>query len=132
MKLPYKLYDRSVLRPVVPIRLKYGTKGLLYEALVDSGADVSLFSREVGEVLGINIESGKSYKVRGVGGASSMYYMHEITLIIAGHTYQTEVGFEEESNDEVAPYGVIGQQGLFDHFTVRFSLAKKEIELESN
>src|SRR3989338_8599559 len=122
MKLPYKLYDRSVLRPVVPIRLKHGTKGLLYEALVDSGADISLFSREIGEVLGVDVESENHYKVRGVGVALALYYMHEITLIISGQSYKSEVGFEEEASEEIAPYGVIGQQGLFDHFTVKFSL----------
>lgn len=128
MKFPYKRYDRDILRPVVPIRLKNGNKGLQYEALVDSGADVSLFSREIGETLGIEVETGEIYKIVGVGGTEAVYYMHEITMIIAKSVYQTEVGFEKESSEEIASYGIIGQKGLFDQFVVKFDLSKAEIE----
>lgn len=130
MKFPYKSYQRFVLRPVIPIRLKHGRAGLLYEALVDSGADVSLFGREIGEALGIEIESGAPYKVLGVGGGHATYYMHAVTVIVAGLTYKTEIGFLETPNEEIAPYGVLGQKGLFDKFIVSFDLFEKEIMLK--
>ena len=51
MKFSYKKYGQ-VLRPVIPIQLKSGSEVIGYEVLVDSGADLCIFSAEIGELLG--------------------------------------------------------------------------------
>lgn len=129
MKFPFRRYGRSVLRPVIPIHLKYGTKGLLYGALVDSGADVCLFDRQIGEALGIDVGKGERYEVLGIGGGSAVYRMHEVTLIVAEQKCKVSVGFDENESDTESHYGIIGQKGLFDRFRVSFDLLGNEIEL---
>lgn len=130
MKFPYKRYGGTVLRPVIPIRLRYGTRELQYEALVDSGADVSLFDWEIGEDLGIDIRGGVSYEVLGVGGGISLYYFHAVSLVIGGTSYKTNIGFAGNPTGQMTPYGIIGQKGLFDKFIIGFDLLKREVTLK--
>lgn len=131
MKFPYKRYDGDVLRPVVPIRLRHGTRELQYEALVDSGADVSLFDWEVGDDLGFEIGNGIPYEVLGVGGGLLVYYFHTVSLEIGGISYKTRVGFTGNPTGQASPYGIVGQRGLFDKFIVGFDLQEREITLKS-
>ena len=83
MKFKYKRYG-SVLRPVIEITLKNKTNSVRYEVLVDSGADLCLFDEEIGEAIGIDIKKGKPQEVFGVGGKTSIYYLHPITIEVGG------------------------------------------------
>lgn len=130
MKFPYKRYSGAILRPVIPIFMRHGVRKLQYEALVDSGADVSLFDWEIGDDLGINIRKGMPYQVLGVGGGIITYYFHAVSLVIGGISYKTRVGFTGNPTGQVTPYGIVGQKGLFDKFIVGFDLLKREIMLK--
>lgn len=57
MKFKYKKYGQ-ILRPVIEIRIKNLDASVRYEVLVDSGADICLFSAQIGEAIGIDIEKG--------------------------------------------------------------------------
>lgn len=129
MKFPYKRYSGTILRPVIPILMRYGTRELQYEALVDSGADVSLFDWEIGADLGINIKRGISYEILGVGGGIVTYYFHFVSLAVDGILYRTKVGFTGNPTGQATPYGIVGQKGLFDKFIVGFDFLKREITL---
>lgn len=58
MKFSYKYYTPGILRPVLPIKVVNGGTVVGYEVLVDSGADVNIFDREIGELIGLDIEGG--------------------------------------------------------------------------
>ena len=129
--LPKKsaFFGSSVLKPVIPVRLGFGASSLQYQALIDSGADFSIFHREFGELLGINIESGIPLDFGGVQkGSSSVAYLHEVTLIIGGWKYKVMAAFSEDISDK--SYGILGQKGFFDLFCVKFDYQKEEIELK--
>ena len=87
MKFRYKRFGQF-LRPVIPIKLKNGIHTVNYEVLVDSGADVCIFDSGIGEILGLDVASGKPYKVGGIAGQSSMYYVHSIEMEIGGWPYK--------------------------------------------
>src|SRR3989338_8388511 len=132
MKFPYKkLYDGHV-RPIIPIRVGYRNKHEGYFALVDSGADVCIFSAEIGEILGINVESGKKCLVGGITeGEKQFYYIHPIVIQVGGWPYNIEAGFMPTISR--LGYGVLGQKGFFDLFVVKFDYTRGEIEIkESN
>lgn len=130
MKFPYKQYSGSILRPVIPIVLGFRTRKVHFEALVDSGADLSLFDWEIGEDLGIDIMGGAPVEVLGVGGGISVFYFHSVFLTIGNTSYKTKIGFTGSPAGQVTPYGIVGQKGLFDKFIVGFDLLKKEITLK--
>ncbi|MCX6703102.1 MAG: retropepsin-like aspartic protease [Candidatus Zambryskibacteria bacterium] len=129
MKFDYKRYGQT-LRPVMPIKLLGSNGPIGYEVLVDSGADMCIFHAEIGEALGIDIKKGKPREVFGVGGKSSIYYLHTVTIEVGGWEYEIEGGFMSDVSGRIMPYGIVGQRGFFSNFIIKFDLAKEEIELK--
>ncbi len=129
MKFRYKRYG-EILRPVIPIRVRSGEKHLQYEALVDSGADICIFSSEVGHAIGIDVLKGVPHEVFGIGGKTSFYYFHKVVIEVGGWPFEIKAGFMPEVAGRILPYGVVGQKGFFDKFIVKFDLFKEEVELK--
>ena len=129
MKFRYSRYG-NILRPVIPIRVCVGEKQVQYEVLVDSGADLCLFSAEVGSAIGLDVLKGIPREVFGIGGKASFYYLHKVTIEVGGWPFEIEAGFMSEVAGRILPYGVVGQKGFFDNFIVKFDLLKEEIELK--
>jgi len=129
MKFDYKRYGKT-LRPVIPVTIQQDEMKVGYHVLVDSGADLCIFHEEIGIALGINVRTGEKHEVFGIGGKASLYYLHQITLIVGGWPYKVEVGFMPDVAGRVMPYGVVGQKGFFDLFVVKFDLLKEEVELK--
>ena len=129
MKFNYKRYS-SILRPVIPIKLKNKELEVGYEVLVDSGADLCIFDEQIGEAIGIDIRKGQPHEVFGVGGKSSVYYLHKVIIEVGGWSYEIKAGFMPNVAGRVMPYGLVGQKGFFDIFVVRFDLLKEEVDLK--
>ncbi len=128
MKFRYKKLGRGILRPIIPITLHYQIHTVRYEALVDSGADFCIFHAEIGSLLGLNIQKGKASRVGGITGVSQPYFIHPVTLEIGGNKYPIEAGFSKYIAD--LGHGVLGQNGFFELFVVKFDLLKEEVELK--
>jgi hypothetical protein len=128
MKFKYKKYHSKILRPVIPVVLEYKGNSIGYEVLVDSGADMSIFPSYVGEYIGIDIESGEKRQMSGVTGQSEPFYVHKLTIKVGGWPYEIEAGFAKTFARN--SYGIVGQEGFFDIFVVKFDLLKEEIELK--
>ncbi len=129
MKFNYKRYGPDILRPVIEIKVSANSESFKYHVLVDSGADICLFHSEVGEAIGLDIKKGKPNIVTGVGGKSSEYFLHKITIEVGGWPYEIEVGFLPNIGGRSAPYGIVGQQGFFEFFKVIFDRKDEAIEL---
>ncbi len=57
MKFPYQQRHGRFL-PIIPIKLKsVSGEWITFDAFVDSGASYSIFTAEIGEILGLDIES---------------------------------------------------------------------------
>ena len=76
MKVPYKKFvvepspggpSSNVGRHVIPVHLA-SKQRVAYEALVDSGADYSIFHAEIGEASGLQIRKGPRVVFSGVAG----------------------------------------------------------------
>lgn len=139
MQIPYKSFqihpsnklspkNTELMRPIIQIDLinKKG-KPFGYEALIDSGADYCLFHGVIGEQLGLNVKKGKQLGFYGTSGRSQIAYFHEITFTIQGKEITSTVGFSY--GIESLSVGLLGQNGFFDKFTIRFDLKNKIIEL---
>lgn len=118
----------SASRPVIPIRLIKGTKDVRYHAIIDSGADLCIFHAQIGEVIGLTIESGKLLKFTGVSGQQFTAYFHDLEIEVGGYRFDCYAGFSREM--ENMPYGLLGQVGFFDLFNVVFDYEKQRIELK--
>ena len=129
MKFYYKKYGEQTIRPVVPIKLKNGNNEVGYEVLVDSGADLCIFDEEIGEAIGINVKNGTPQEVFGVGGKTSIYYLHDVEIEVGGWTYKIKAGFMPNVAGRIMPYGIVGQRSFFENFIVKFDHKKEEVEL---
>lgn len=122
-------FGSSILKTIIPIELSVGEISIRYGALIDSGADFCIFDAEIGENLGLNIESGVQIDFGGIqekGGAKA--YLHQINLTLGGHNVKTLTGFSYDVAKH--GFGILGQKGFFDVFSVKFDLIKEEIELK--
>lgn len=129
MKFRYKKYGPQILRPVIPVEVIYASITVPYEVLVDSGSDSNIFDAQIAEILGLDLFSGKHSEVAGVTGVEEPIYIHNIDLIIGGHLLKNiEIGFLKSIGR--LGYGVVGQQGFFDIFVVKFDLKKEIVELK--
>ncbi len=84
-----------VARPLARVTLK-SRSGKLFDitALVDSGADVSMFSPSVARIMGIDVNRGKRKTFHGLGGRIDAY-IHQINLQLGGLRLRARVAFPE-------------------------------------
>lgn len=130
MKFKYKAYG-DILRPVISVQLIYKDRVTDYEVLVNSGADCCFFDAEIGEDIGIYRGNNEINTVFSVGGKVSLYYFHPVTIKIGDFSFDIESGFLPSSvGGKIVPYGIVGQKGFFDKFTVKFDYARQEVELK--
>lgn len=126
MKFPYVKFD-VFYRPVLPVVFKYEDKSFPYQALIDTGADVSIIHAEVAEQLGLNLERGGEYPFGGICGGG-IGYIHKVNLVIGGHSFENiPVVFTKD----IHPYGfgILGHEGLFNKAKLVFELTKKQFEV---
>lgn len=106
---------KSALRPVIQIDF-------------DSGADYCIFHATIGEQLGLDIKTGKELTFYGTSGEPQKAYFHKISFKIGGNVHRCDVGFSYDM--EKLAYGLLGQYGFFDKWTVRFEYHKENIEIK--
>lgn len=117
---------RTVLRPVIPIQLIVREQRIGYEALIDSGADYSIFHAEIGEAIGLDIIQGDRTVFSGVAGAGQEGFCHSVYLEVGGEEFLSRVIF---CYGLKIPYGILGEEGFFERFRVVFDLSAKQIHM---
>jgi len=127
---PSFFLGKNILRPIIPVELNNKDKSVNYFALIDSGADYCIIDAEVGEYLGLDVTSGLHDQFGGIQNTKKLsnVYFHDITIAVGGWNFQVSIGFSYD----IAPngYGILGQKGFFDIFTVLFNYNKERIEIK--
>lgn len=126
MKFPYVRYG-IFYRPVIPITLSYKGNNFPYEALVDTGADISILPAAIADQLDIDLRSGKEFEFGGIVGSNSGY-LHNVGVNIGSHQMdEVPVIF----SDNIAPdgYGILGHEGFFTKFKLIIEAGKRTIEI---
>lgn len=102
---------------------------MVTEALVDSGATMSVFDASLAEMLGIHdLEEGEAIGFEGVSGHSIVGYLHEVTLELGGvRLPPIGVAFSRDFPDRAV--NILGQQGFFEMCPIKFTYRRKEIAI---
>jgi hypothetical protein len=121
-----KILVGTIFRPLIPIQIGYQDKfSLTFEALVDSGADKSLFPLEIGQQIGIDFSKIKPNNAKGIGGKEIKTYSSAILLKTKRQTFKTEADFSSEID-----YPLLGRDGFFGLFSkLEFDQKKKRLIL---
>lgn len=134
MKFSYRKIDLAdpfsskqfVYRPIMKISLGYKELSLRFEALIDSGADFSIFPIEIAYRLNIPIKKAKKIYFSGVGGESFEGIVANIIIEVDTEIIKTKAVFTEAKENT----GILGQRGFFDHFDVNFKYKSRVIEIQ--
>ncbi len=114
-------------QPIVEVRLAYGANHIDLDCLVDSGAGECLFTRDIADILGINLQGAPEKEYFGITNQSTIGQVHPVQLRIKGFSQwvTVEAGFIAENQ-----IGLLGQAGFFDHFQIIFEGYRKRFEIK--
>lgn len=107
-------YDTGVPGISIAVQLRNGSFLADVIAKVDSGADRCIFSRECGELLGVEIESGEFQSFR-TGAGPFVTYGHPVLLITEGITFDTTIYF---ARDNEFDRNLLGRFGWLDRVVI--------------
>lgn len=117
-------------RPFVRIRVGAPADASIFIhlfALVDSGADQSIFPVEVATKLGIDLTKAKTMTVMGIGGGKLQAWLHPVTVAIDP---SWSITLPAAFVDDRQTIPILGQEGFFDQALVMFNRPKEEIEIK--
>lgn len=121
LTFPYRTWGSYSL-PLIPIGFADGS---ITYALVDSGANVSIFEASIADKLGITIESGKQIPLQGIGGRI-IAYEHVVPIQVGSLEFNCKIAF---SREYFVSLNLLGRDNFFSHFFVIIDEKKKEVTL---
>jgi Aspartyl protease len=125
---PESIGSEIINRPKITVSLcSISNEWHFFRAYVDSGADVSLFTRDDCELLGLKLKEGNYKAIIGVGRTLIPAYMHAIKIRIGESELDVKVAFAD--SDEVPR--LLGRTDIFTHFNITFAEQDLEIIFES-
>ena len=122
---PYYL-NGSNYYPVIPLIFLIGKKRIRSQALIDSGATISVFGEETAETLEVEIEKGERTILGGVGGRI-VGYIHKLRVRIAGKDFLCPIVF---SREYLVSFNLLGREAFFRQFKIIFEEKKNLLSLE--
>ncbi|MBN1175739.1 retropepsin-like domain-containing protein [Candidatus Woesearchaeota archaeon] len=123
--------NTDAVSPSIPLTLEGSENSLDCVALLDSGADLSVISREFAELLGLDL-SGEQEPTFGIGGEANCVRSTMFVKVSNSHehySFHIPVMVILDSFDIDI---LIGRQGFFDEFKITFDQPKKKIILKKH
>ena len=134
MKIPYRKVDDETraggfsFYPLVTAFIRNGVNMRPVLALVDSGACDCIFAASLGEVLGIDVPSGKSHEFRGFDDKGVQGFVHKVNLQVAGFQHWIEIDAVFIDSE---PPSILGQQGFFENYQIVFERWTRQIHINT-
>lgn len=117
-----------IYRPVAQLELKSEEFGWIPEWMyVDSGADISLLPRSLGDLLAFEVTEDIQ-EIRGVGDSIVPVIIKNIDVRLGNNVFNTRVAWS--LIEEVPP--LLGRLDIFDKFEVTFRQHEKKVVFREN
>jgi hypothetical protein len=113
----------SIMRPVARVVLINGTKKVPEILYVDSGADITMIPKSVGEILGLKIKDDKIDSVKGIGERTVAMVVKKIKIQLGQKLILTRIAW---ALTEDVPL-LLGRTDIFELFDITFSKNIKTI-----
>src|SRR6516225_6285782 len=98
----------------VPITLAVGRESVELLAKLDTGAEYCIFERKYGEMLGLDVQSGRLQRFRTVAGSFDAYE-HEVTIQTLGIEFPAVAFFAQ---DLAFTRNFLGRSGWLDRLRI--------------
>lgn len=122
----------TIHRPIVLLHVESppGGRHINVDALVDTGADVSLLPSSMAAQLGIELSAAPQMPIGSPIGTSTTYRMSEVILELRRGPdivrWRTNVGFI----DRRMPYAILGTRGFFEFFRLTYDANQHSFDLD--
>jgi hypothetical protein len=146
VKFPYTIFPSlpdaafpgrvSILRPVLVLVLQKGTSVVGTLALVDSGADSCIFPASLAGQLGITIPNQRASVFSGTANSPQIGYYESVRAQIwdtrtSAFVFDFELYAGFCDSLEHIGLGLLGQDGFFSRFSVKFDRQETYFEIDS-
>ncbi len=122
---------QKIHRPLVALHVHSSGRTTLTDALIDTGADVSIFPKFVADRLRIDLTNLPEIAVNTPLGGTGTYRLCfvELELRRSGEVlrWKTSVGFTEHEMS----YAFLGTKGFFEFFDLTYSARRQTIEIQA-
>lgn len=125
---PYQKDLSGNYYPIIDFNIACQIKSYHVYCLIDSGAAISIFTKEVAEMLGIEIERGRETFLNGVA-SGIKGYVHDINFFLDEKRFKVSVVFSREF---LVSFNLLGREGVFPHFKILFDEAKLRVGIEKS
>jgi len=108
----------TVLRPVADVILEYGHRKVEAAMYIDSGADITMVSLELGKALGLK-QSPKDeiLEIKGVSGSGVPYILKSVNIFLNGKKLKIRLAWALIEEDPL----LLGRMDIFDKFKILFN-----------
>jgi hypothetical protein len=107
-------YDAGQTSITLPVTLSVSQARVDCDAKVDTGSSNCIFARNLGEELGLDIESGLRLLFGTVTG-TFVAYLHEVNLSLASFEFSGLIGF---AKDKEFRRNVLGRRGFVEQIVL--------------
>ena len=114
--------------PLLRVFLRNGSNMQFVLSLVDSGSVDCVFPKSIGELLDLDISSGKPYKFHGFDLRLVEGYVHSVKLQVEGFPHWVNIEAVFLMSDGMA---ILGQNGFFESYQVVFERWARRFEINS-
>jgi Aspartyl protease len=119
---------KETWEPLYPVLFTDQLKQREVLMVVDSGAEVSLITKTLGEELGFSVTYGEKIEVgQGVGGEIEYVY-RTIDLTVDGYTFKAPLAWVISDSNDIPL--LLGREVVFDLFDIKFVQAEEKIEFQ--
>ncbi len=119
----------KIFRPVASVQfIDQNNQKLIAYMYIDSGADITLIPRQLGETLGFEIAGDEIIEIGGLGDAKVPVIVKSVTMLLGEKEIGCRVAWALV--EEVPP--LLGRTDLFDLFTITFDQKNKNIRFVEN
>ncbi|MGC9346035.1 MAG: hypothetical protein ACP5ER_04505 [Candidatus Bathyarchaeales archaeon] len=117
-----------IYRPTAKVYLQ-SKKGdwFTFRVYVDSGADISLFTKGDSNILELNLYEGEYRPIVGIGKILIPAYVHEVKMKMGNMILNINSSFAD--SDEVPR--ILGRTDIFKHFKITFNESNLETIFET-
>ncbi len=130
MRFPTTVRE-AIHRPIVMLHVVSSSGRFVnVDALVDTGADVSLFPNSMASKLGIALPTTPGLPIGSPIGSTTTYRLAEVQLEIRRPPdvlhWRTSIGFV----DRPLPYAILGTRGFFEFFRLSYDASQHQFDID--
>jgi len=126
---PIEKSSKWIKRPIVAIEVFGDKDSAVFDALIDSGADCSMFNIEIANSLGISLLDAKEVGFAGISGHINGFRLEKVKIKMDSSLKPVEIPVCFVDSPTVGL--LLGQEGFFDLHRIKFEKDHDTFEIDS-